>query len=62
MRQDYKIQGATTKVELEVEQTVAEILTKMELYSKIPRSELANTALKRFIASHKDFLPPVEHK
>jgi hypothetical protein len=58
MREDYKITGTTKKLEIEVEERVAEVLKKMETYTKIPASELANTALKRFISSHKDFLPP----
>lgn len=62
MREDYKMSGATVKVQIEVEQKVAEILVKMEQYSKHTQSELANTALKRFIASHKDFLPQEERR
>ena len=58
MRDDYKINGATEKVEIEVEKSIAEKLAAMEKYSKLTRSEIANTALKRFISSHKDFLPP----
>ena len=62
MRDDYKIQGTTAKVEVQVETTVAEKLVLMETYSKLSQSELVNTALKRFIAAHKDFLPPKEKK
>ncbi len=57
MRDDYKIQGATVKIELDVEKDVAEKLQAMEKFSKHTRSEITNTALKRFIAQHKDFLP-----
>jgi hypothetical protein len=57
MRDDYKITGAKKKVELEVESKVVEILESMEKYTKHSVSEIANTALKRFIAQHKDFLP-----
>lgn len=57
MREDYKIKGSTVKVEVEVEAVVAEKLGKMEQFSKLTKSELANTALKRFIAAHNDFLP-----
>jgi hypothetical protein len=60
MRDDYKIKGAVSKIEVEVEKDVAEKLAAMEKFSKISRSELTNTALKRFISSHKDFLPPRE--
>jgi hypothetical protein len=58
MRDDYQLKGPKVKLEIEVEATVAEALASMEKYSKHTRSELTNTALKRFITSHKDFLPP----
>ncbi len=60
MRDDYKLKGATAKITIEVEKEVAENLAKMETYSKHSQSELTNTALKRFITQHKDFLPPKE--
>lgn len=60
MRDDYKIKGPVKKLEIEVEQVIAEKLMAMEGYSKFTISELTNTALKRFISSHKDFLPPTE--
>lgn len=58
MRDDYKLKGSTAKVEFEIEKEVAEKIAAMEKHSKLSRSELANTALKRFISHHKDFLPP----
>ena len=61
MRDDYKMKGPFAKVEIEFEASVADDLVKMEGHSKISRNELVNTALKRFITSHKDFLPPVKH-
>ena len=60
MRDDYKLKGPTAKIQIEVEKQVAEILASMEKYSSLSVSELTNTALKRFISSHKDFLPPGE--
>lgn len=62
MLSDYKLVGTTKKVQVEVEAEVADILGKMEVYTKISQSELANTALKRFISAHKDFLPPAAPK
>jgi hypothetical protein len=62
MRDDYKLKGNTIKIQIEVEESVAEKLAAMEKHAKLSQSELANTALKRFITSHKDFLPPVEKK
>lgn len=58
MREDYKLKGVTTKIQVEVETNVSEQLAAMERYTKLNASEIANTALKRFIAAHKDFLPP----
>lgn len=62
MRDDYKISGEKSKLEIEVEKSVFEKLLSMEQYSKLTRSELTNTALKRFISAHKDFMPPDETK
>ena len=42
---------------MQIESQVIEMLQAMEKYKKIPVSELANTALRRFIGAHKDFLP-----
>lgn len=58
MRDDYKLQGKLVQLNLQVEEHVAQILSEMEKHSKHTSSELANTALKRFITHHKDFLPP----
>ncbi len=57
MLDDYKINGPTKKIEVEVEADVAEKLLDMQNHAKLSCSELANTALKRFISHHKDFLP-----
>lgn len=58
MRDDYKIIGPLAKVEVEVEKAIVDALLEMEKHSQLTKSEIANTALKRFIAHHKDFLPP----
>jgi hypothetical protein len=58
MRDDYKITKATASLQLTIEKEVVETLQQMEKHTKLTLSELANTAIKRFIASHKDFLPP----
>lgn len=58
MKSDYKIEGKTTKIELQLEDDVVEVLQVMAKYSKFTTSEIANTAVKRFISQHKDFLPP----
>jgi metal-responsive CopG/Arc/MetJ family transcriptional regulator len=57
MRSDYKLKGQTVKVEIEIEKEVAEVIKAMEDHSKFSRSEITNTALKRYISQHKDFLP-----
>lgn len=46
-----------TRVELELEKQLAEQLEVMEKFTKISRSELVCTALKRFVATHKDYFP-----
>ncbi len=62
MRDDYQLKGPKAKLEVEVEAPVAEALAAMEKHSKLTRSEITNTALKRFITAHKDFLPPEPKK
>ena len=57
MRENYKLQGSLMKLEIEIEKEVAEKLLEMEKHAKLTRSELTNTALKRFISQHSDFLP-----
>jgi predicted DNA-binding antitoxin AbrB/MazE fold protein len=54
---DYKLKGRTVRIEVEIEDEVAEKLIRMEKHIHLTKSEIANTALKRFISSHKDFLP-----
>jgi len=58
MKSDYKIANKTVKMDIQVEENVIEVLNQMAKFSKHSTSELVNTALKRFISAHKDFLPP----
>ncbi|MFZ9595370.1 MAG: hypothetical protein ACO3A2_04765 [Bdellovibrionia bacterium] len=62
MLDDYKLKGRTRRIEIDLEEEVAENLLKMEKHKKLSKSEIANTALKRFIVSHKDFLPASDQK
>jgi hypothetical protein len=57
MKDEYKLKGPTKKLEVELEHDVIEKLQRMEKHAKLSASEIANTALKRFISHHKDFLP-----
>lgn len=57
MREGYKLQGPVAKLEVEIEKETAEKILLMEKETKLTRSELTNTALKRFISAHQDFLP-----
>lgn len=57
MRDDYKIVKPTGPISLQIENEVIEVLKAMETHTKITVSELANTALRRFISAHKDFMP-----
>jgi hypothetical protein len=58
MKEDYPLKGDTTKVQFTLEKDVIETLKKMSDYTKLSESEMVNTAVKRFIATHMDFLPP----
>lgn len=62
MKDQYEIKGKTGHLNLEVAQEVIELLDRMSAYTKLTVSEMANAALKRYIASHVDFLPPKERK
>ena len=58
MLDNYKMIGPTAKLEVELEKAVLTRLEQMALYKKLTKAELTNTALKRFISQHKDYLPP----
>jgi predicted DNA-binding protein len=57
MRENYKFKTPSQKIEIELELETLEKLKLMSESTKFTNSELVNTALKRFIATHKDFLP-----
>lgn len=57
MKDDYILKGQTQTVQIELEKEVAETLKKMSEYTKYKEAEIVNTAVKRFIAVHSDFLP-----
>lgn len=57
MKEDYPLKGQTVQITLTLEKAVAETIKKMADHTKFSESELANTAVKRFIAVHSDFLP-----
>ena len=44
MRDDYKLKGATARIEFEVEADVADKIRAMEKHSGLTASELGNTA------------------
>ena len=56
MLDDYKLNGPTKKVDLTLETEVAKKLDQMVQRMKLSESEIINTALKRFISQHKDFV------
>ncbi len=58
MRDDYKMTGPTQNIDVAIEKDLAETLKKMSDHSKHTLAELVNTAVKRFVVTHKDFLPP----
>ena len=57
MKEDYPLKGQTVAITVNLEIGVAETLKKMVEYVKFTDSEIINTALKRFIEVHSDFLP-----
>ena len=57
MRDDYKLVGPTAKISAEVEQGIFEAISAMAEHTGFSVAELTNTALKRFVSGHKDFLP-----
>ena len=57
MKDDYVLKGTTAEVTLTIEKEVAETIKKMAEFTKLGESEMINTAVKRFIATHSDFLP-----
>ncbi len=58
MRDDYRLAGKQLgRLEVEIESDLIEKLKKMETQTKFNVNELVNTALKRFISAHKDYLP-----
>lgn len=57
MLDDYRFKGPTRTITIELEEAVIETLNQMEAHSKIAKAQLLNTAVKRFISQHKDFLP-----
>lgn len=57
MKEDYPLKGDTVKIEYTLERDVTEIIKKMAEYTKLSEAELVNTAVKRFISTHSDFLP-----
>ena len=57
MKEDYALKGESVKAQFDLEKDVVEILKKMSEYTKFSESEIVNTAVKRFISTHSDFLP-----
>lgn len=57
MRDDYKISTPTASLTVQIEKDVLETIQTMEKHTKLNVSEIINTAVKRFISQHKDFLP-----
>ncbi len=46
-----------TTVEVKVEKFVCDCLTIMSEHASMSKNEIVNTALRRFIATHKDYFP-----
>jgi hypothetical protein len=46
-----------TKIQVTVEKEVAEILNAMSENTQISQDEMVNLALRRYIATHSDYIP-----
>ena len=57
MKDDYALKGESEVVQVTLEKEVIETLKKMSEHTKFSESEMVNTAVKRFISTHSDFLP-----
>jgi hypothetical protein len=57
MKEDYALKGPTVQLNVQLEKEVSETLKQMVEYTKLGESEMINTAVKRFIAVHSDYLP-----
>jgi hypothetical protein len=57
MRENYKLNGPLTNLNVQLEAEMVETLQVMEKHVNIPVAELVNTAIKRYISAHNDFLP-----
>ena len=57
MKEDYVLKGTPVQLTLNLEKEVAETLKSMSEFTQFGVSEIVNTAIKRFIAVHSDFLP-----
>lgn len=51
-----------TTIQVSVEKEVAELLKAMSEHTKIPESEMVNTAMRRYIATHSDYIPKAKKK
>ena len=57
MKEDYVLKGTPVQLTINLEKEVAETLKNMSEFTQFGVSEIVNTAIKRFIAVHSDFLP-----
>ena len=57
MRDDYKMGKPTGNLSVQIEKEVIDAIQIMEKHTKLTEGEIVNTAIKRFISQHKDFLP-----
>ena len=57
MKDQYLLNGPTEEIKVVIERDVADKLKTMAEYTKMKPGEIVNTAIRRFIANHKDFFP-----
>lgn len=57
MRDPEKKLNLNANVSVKLEKCVADCLSTMANHTKISADEIVNTALRRFIVTHKDYFP-----
>jgi len=60
MIDEYKIQGPTQELAVKIQKPLISQLEKMADHKDLTVDEIVNTAVKRFITTHSDFLPHPE--
>lgn len=58
-KEESEVKRAT--FEIEIDAVLINQVALMEKHTKISKTELVETALRRFVSQHKDYLPEEKH-